>query len=409
MSGAAASGRGALKSPGYVRIMPDMSRTEPGVLDALALLTRTADELVVHTARDTHHAWSDRVHGLVRRPSNGVSTTVETMHRGISAAVFGGVSLGFRAASIGLSSVAATGIGPRLEVGGRGRFVRTAVNGLIGDRLRDEGNSLAITMAIRLRGEDVPVDPAHLTAAFPAATGKVVVFLHGLSESESYWNVRRQELGSTYGERLAAEGWTPVFLRANTGLPVRENGVALSALIQGMVDAWPKDLDQLALVGHSMGGLIIRAGCVVGTDAHRPWTGLISDVVTLGTPHLGAPIAKMILRGSLALARLPELAAIGRVLDHRSVGVDDLCLGLDDDVAHLPEARYRLVSAAVGGENSPLGHIMGDLLVRIPSAQGESRLFPEAEVLHLTNAHHFTLLNNRTVADALVRWLGEPV
>ena len=38
---------------------------------------------------------------------------------------------------------------------------------------------------------------------------------------------------------VAAEGWTPVLLRANTGLSLRENGVALTALLQGVVDAWP--------------------------------------------------------------------------------------------------------------------------------------------------------------------------
>ena len=64
-----------------------------------------------------------------------------------------------------------------------------------------------------------------------------MVFLHGLCENEAYWERRRDRRGTTYGETLAAEGWTPVFLRANTGLPLRENGVALAALLHDLVEA----------------------------------------------------------------------------------------------------------------------------------------------------------------------------
>ena len=47
----------------------DRAPGSPGALDALALLTEVADELVVRTVRDTHVAWLDRVHGLLRRPT----------------------------------------------------------------------------------------------------------------------------------------------------------------------------------------------------------------------------------------------------------------------------------------------------------------------------------------------------
>jgi len=48
---------------------PGMTREQPGVLDALSLLSQVADELVVRTVRDTHIAWADRVHGLLRQPT----------------------------------------------------------------------------------------------------------------------------------------------------------------------------------------------------------------------------------------------------------------------------------------------------------------------------------------------------
>ncbi|GCD90856.1 alpha/beta hydrolase [Nocardioides sp. LS1] len=383
----------------------------PTVLDALSLLSEVADELVVKTVRDTHYAWADRVHGLARRASGGTSTVPELAHRGIAAAVYGGLSVGFRAASKGLDAVAATGVGPRLEDDARGRFVSAAVNGLIGDRLLRERPQLAIPMAVRRAGSDVPLERAELAAAFPAATGRVVVFLHGLCENESYWDRGRAEGHPTYGEALAERGWTPAFLRANTGLPLRENGVALSALMQRLVEEWPTPVTRIALVGHSMGGLVVRAAGAVAADVEEPWTGRVSDVVTLGTPHLGAPIARGVGQGSRGMARLPETAAFGRILDWRSTGVHDLVAGLAEDVPPLPHARYRLVAATVTtSARHPVGRYVGDLLVRPPSAYGRDRfgaeLFPGADVLHVGRTDHFGLLNHPDIHRALAEWLA---
>jgi hypothetical protein len=137
----------------------------------------------------------------------------------------------------------------------------------------------------------------------------------------------------------------------------------------------------------------------------------VSDVVTLGTPHLGAPIARGIGHGSRGLARLPETAAFGRILDWRSVGVHDLVAGLAEDVPPLPHARYRLVAATVTTRpRHPVGHVVGDWLVRVPSAYGQDQygedLFPGATRLHLGRTDHFGLLNHPRVHEALREWLA---
>lgn len=382
---------------------------EPGVLDALALLSEVVDQLVVRSVRDTHLAWADRAHGLARRAGGGAAP--EVLHKGIATAVYAGVGLGLRAAGKGLDAVAGTGAGPRLEHDARGRFVSSAVNGLIGDRLVHERPRLAISMAVRADGRDVPLDRDGLAAAYPAATSQVVVFLHGLCENEAYWNRHRETAGPTYAEALAARGWSPVLLRANTGLGLRENGVALSALMQRLVEEWPIEVTRIALVGHSMGGLVLRAAGAVASEVEEPWTARVSDVVTLGTPHLGAPIARGIGHGSRGLARLPETAAFGRILDWRSIGVHDLVAGLAEDVPPLPHARYRLVAATLTrSQRHPVGHLVGDLLVRPESAYGRDRfgaeLFPGAEVLHVGRTDHFGLLNHPDVHRALERWLA---
>jgi pimeloyl-ACP methyl ester carboxylesterase len=265
---------------------------------------------------------------------------------------------------------------------------------------------------VRHRGADVRLERAALSQAFPEATGRLVFFLHGLCENESYWNRRRERTGTTYGEALAARGWTPVFLRANTGLGLRENGVALASLMQRVVDAWPVPVTRIALVGHSLGGLVMRAaGAVAAEPADTDWNSLVTDVITLGTPHLGAPIAWGIGHGSRGLGLLPETAALGRILDQRSVGVHDLVAGLAEDVPPLPHARYRLVAATLtSSPRHPVGHVVGDLLVRPQSACGRDRrgreLFPGAEVLHVGRTDHFGLLNHPEVLRAMERWLA---
>jgi len=380
----------------------------PGLLDALSLLTAVADELVVGTVRDTHFAWSDRVHGLLR----GTRAAPEP-HHGIAATVYAGLGAGLRAASRGLDAVAASGVGPRLESRPAGRYLNAAVNGLIGDRLERERPRLAIPMAVRAHGRDVPLRREALAAAYPEAGPRLVVFLHGLCESEDCWERSREELGTTYPSMLAERGWTPVLLRANTGLSLRENGAALTALLQRLVDHWPAEVHRIALVGHSMGGLVLRAATAVATeaDAEASWTRLVSDVVTLGAPHLGAPLAAYVGHGSRALARVPEAAAFGRILDQRSVGVHDLVVGLAEEVPPLPRARYRLVSGTLTtSPRHPVGAVLGDLLVRPSSAHGRKRgqadLFPGADVLHVPRAGHFALLNHPDVHRALGEWLG---
>lgn len=382
-------------------------RSEPSLLDALALLAQVLDEMVVDTARDTHLAWVERAHGLLDGPLGRTSVLTGRGHRALAGTVYGGVGLSMKGLGAGLDLIARNGAGPVMETGDRSRYIRSAINGLIGDRLERERPRLAITMAPRVGARDVPMTPDGIAAAYPTASGQVAVFVHGMCESEENWRRGRAVRGTTYAEELAGLGWTPVVLRANTGLAVRHNGAALAGLLEALVAHWPTEVTRIALIGHSMGGLIIRAATALGGE--WSWRDQVSDVVTLGTPHLGAPLAGGVERGSALLARLPEAAGFGRLLDHRAVGVDDLVEGLDEDFAPLPHARYRLVSATLtASPRHPVGAFLGDVLVRQPSAYGRDRrgrdLFPGSDVLHL-RGHHFDLLNDERVGEALRSWL----
>ncbi len=390
-----------------------------GALGALALGVDLADVAVLGTVREVHGAVGHRlkqVRALAtgRPPARRAGAAREP--GGITGVVYASIGSGLRLTGHGLAAAdritRGAGWAEALEDQARGRFVVSALNGIFGDRIRERHQGLAITMAVRLAGRDVPPRRDALEAAFPAAGGDLVVFLHGLSETESFWERRREETGGSYGERLAAdEGWTPVYVRANSGLPLAENSVDLAGLLTSLVAQWPVPVRRIALVGHSMGGLIMRGACAVVTDSREPWTRLVTDVVTLGTPHLGAPIAQVLTAGSSGLARMPEAAPFGRFLDHRSAGILDLRGGLPRDVENLPHARYHLVGATVtGSPRHPLAEVAGDLLVRYPSAIGRERsgreMFPGADTLHVPGAHHFDLLNHDDVYTALRGWLA---
>ena len=375
-------------------------RPRAGVLGALALAADTADELVLGTVRDVHGAVATRVRFLTGRPAcTGPVTNI----------VYSGIGWGLRATGHGLRA-ADRRVGARIEESHAGRVLVSAVNGFIGDRLVEDDSDLAITMAVRVANSDVDLDEVSLAAAFPSTTGDVVVFLHGLGEPETAWDLRSRDRGARYGDRLAEQGWTPVYLRANTGLPIAENGVALASLLDDLVAAWPTAVRRIALVGHSMGGLIMRAACAVSSDAAQPWTELVTDVVTLGTPHLGAPLERGVALGARMLGRLPESAPFGRILEYRSVGILDLRGGLARDVQTLPNARYHLVAATLtASRRHPVAETLGDGLVRYPSALGRPRhgpdMFPGADVLHI-RGDHFDLLNHPEVDDALRAWLA---
>ncbi len=384
---------------------PSRGAARPGVLGAAALAVEVADELVVGTARDVHGAVSGRIRRLSGRAAG-------TGPGRISWTVYGGIGAGLTLTSRALRAAERRGLGGGLDDSPRGRLVLSAVNGLMGDRLVDDAPELAITMAARVDGRDVPCDRASLAAAYPDPTDQVVVFLHGLGESDDSWRRHAETRGGGYADRIAADGrWTPVLLRANTGLPVAANGVALASLLDDLVAAWPVRVRRLALVGHSMGGLIIRAACAVHVETRRrPWNRLVTDVVTLGTPHLGAPLERTVHAGARVLGLVPESAPFGRILEYRSVGILDLRGGLAPDLQHLPHARYRLVAATLTrSARHPVGEALGDLLVRYPSAVGRPRrgrpLFPDADVLHV-KGDHFDLLNHPEVDAALRGWLS---
>ena len=135
--------------------------------------------------------------------------------------------------------------------------VIAALNGVMGDRLQRDGNPLCTRMGWYQHG--LPLD-LHALAAPGAATGKllVLVLVHGLCMNDLQWLRHGHDHGAHLAEAL---GYTPVYLRYNTGQHTSTNGAELSALLTSLVASWPVPVTELSILAHSMGGLVARSAC----------------------------------------------------------------------------------------------------------------------------------------------------
>ena len=368
--------------------------------------------------------------GPAARPVQVVHDTVSSLtYRTVGAALGAGASaLGARASRLG--------DGRPLEDTPAARVALAILNGAHGDLLDRETPALATTMTVRQAGQAVPVEADAIAAAFPDPSGRLAVFLHGLTETETSWCYKsgrhHGRPGVTYGTLLEQDlGLTPVFLRYNTGLHVSDNGRRLAVLLDTLLEVWPVPVQDVVLIGHSMGGLVARSAlhqAGSGTDEAHPWTRLVRDSITLGTPHLGAPLERGAHALTHTLARLPETRPLATLLAARSVGIKDLRYGacVDEDwcdcedpdeflndrcteVPFLPDAHYYFIGATL--MDGPVGSALGDLLVRIPSASGRGNGKGRSIPFDVDNGHeltgltHMDLLNHPAVYEQMRTWI----
>jgi pimeloyl-ACP methyl ester carboxylesterase len=397
---------------------------------AVGDLAAEASSVVTTLVRGMHAGISGRVFDSIG-PS---ATPTRTIHDGLTRAIYGGVDRGIRGAAHIAGAVAAEFWGNEAHEPLESRTDSTAaalaaVNGIYGDALTAQESPLAGAMTIRCGNTPVALTTEALAQAHPAATGRVVVFVHGWCLTEQSWSRRAVEAEDrrSYGQRLHDDlGYSPVYLRYNTGLHISVNGRTLADVLELLHDQWPVPITELVLVGHSMGGLVARSACHYGAELQHGWPAVVSRVVCLGSPHLGADLEKGVNIAAWALARFPETRSIATFLNTRSVGVKDLRFGacLDEDwlgvdpdeflhdrcheAPFMPHASYHFVSSSV--TPTLLGLIAGDHLVRPKSAAGlgKSRRIPfEADLgLTLTGLNHFDLLNHPMVYAKLHDWLA---
>jgi len=315
--------------------------------------------------------------------------------------------------------------------------VIAALNGVMGDRLHASGNPLALTMTLRNR-EHVALSAQGLEANLaciqqtPGAGMRLLLVMHGLCMNDLQWHAMHQGQSVNQAETLAQTlGYTPVYLRYNTGLHVSQNGQWLATELEALVSHWPVPLTELSVLAHSMGGLVMRSAVHYAGQAGLRWPKQLKNIIFLGTPHHGAPLERAGNWVDVILGSTPYSRPFAKLGQLRSAGVTDLRYGhvLDvdwqghDRFHRKPDSRQPLplpenvacfaLAATVAGQRSKLAdRLLGDGLVPLHSALGvhddvaRQLTFAPAHQRIVYRTNHMQLLSSPLVAQQLLDWLG---
>ena len=248
-------------------------------------------------------------------PTRGITGVVYQSVRGVAGLVGGALDLGFQPFSRTAGPVDSS---PR-----RDAFL-AILNGVIGDHLEATENPLSIPMRLRPAGPpffdvDLPSGPSGRVSP------KLLIAIHGLCQSDRCWSPENESTGIDLPLELTrAHGYSSLMLRYNTGRRIAANGRDLAVLLDRLDGDWPVPIEEVTLLGHSMGGLVARSACHYGLVHGHAWTRRVGRVITLGTPHHGSPLEKAGHGVERLLGISPYSAPFARLGRIRSAGITDL-------------------------------------------------------------------------------------
>lgn len=301
-------------------------------------------------------------------------------------------------------------------------------SGFFGDWLVAADNPLAVSMGFYDPFCGDPAAPWLAASAAGHLKTNLMIFVHGLAETETIWTYPDAPQRS-YGEDLAPHLQSNrLYLRYNSGLNIHENGALLSKLLSEVQQGWPVPLQRIDLIGHSMGGLVIRSACHQAASNPAGWLSAVQTCVYLGSPHLGAPLARFAADASNLLGSLPRdyLKVIGEVIDLRSRGIRDLEHGAIHNPSHnpsgtdtagedwlreirrppLPHLAHYAVTGSLATKNTQwFDHWLGDAMVPPDSGKGEDH-WPWTATAHFPGIDHIRLAHHPVVLAQLQTWLS---
>ena len=367
-----------------------------------------------------------------------------------------------------LRALGAMGRAALLPVRGAGYLMRSGkahqhfflpvLNGALGDQLAARFDPRAIRMSFRRGDQDVAVADLRLTEPHQ----KTAVFVHGLMGDELIWQTGFQDAPDSrrYGPRLAEElHLRSLYVRFNSGLHLSENGRELNRLLTELVNTYPNAVGELVLVGHSMGGLIIRSAGYYGSEKgiknerlkvkghpaqneaptdeflidKAPWLAHLRSIFLIGTPNDGSWLEQ----NSHLTARLLErinlfpTRFLSKALNQRSNGIKDMRYSIlvDEDwqdahaddltpprtpVPPLPGVKYHILMGTWLRATRPLAlrEYFGDGLVGQDSARGHATFGDEAALpagasvrtAAFSQQHHGGLITHPGVFQYLKQW-----
>lgn len=284
------------------------------------------------------------------------------------------------------------------------------LSGFLGDWLESRHNPLAVTMQFKQAGETLDLD------TIPAVDNPrrtLIVLVHGLTEMETIWDFPGRP-GYNYATALSEGlGATALTLRYNSGRAIYQNGRDLSVMIEQLVDAWPVPVENLFLLGHSMGGLLIRSACHYGQVASHSWINHLDSCVYLGSPHDGSWLARLAQGTTGLMQQMPRdyLRAVADLINLRSVGIRNLNQGVvleEEEIAPLlPGVRHFAISGLIGRRRAhPVNRLVGDALVHEDSAcgRGQENWALDSEAV-FAGIDHIRLAHHPQVLAQLEEWL----
>ncbi len=297
------------------------------------------------------------------------------------------------------------------------------LNGVLGDYLADTDNPLAIPMRLRTNGQPLRLNCRALASTFTSANRKLLVSVHGLCMTDAELNRKAHN----HADALARDlGYTPISLQYNTGRRISTNGREFAGMMERLASAWPVPLDEVVIVGHSMGGLVARSACHYAKREGHRWLDALSKMVFLGTPHHGAPLERAGNWLEILLNISPYTVPFARLGRIRSAGIKDLRHGnlVDEDWQgrrdHAPHDARTPVPLPAGvqcftvaaSRSAHVARLAGDGLVPVKSALGQhddpslDLGIPAHRRFTPHGLNHFELRTSREVYQRLYSWLS---
>ena len=378
---------------------------------------RGAARMVVDAAEATTEV-VEKMHRTIQvKPApRGVSVTDRT--KGITGLVYRSIRMG-----IGLvGRTIDAGLTPLMMLLPEGESSRTrdafrsAANGVYGDYLLRTANPLAIDMSLHHGNQRIDLnDPTSALEQHSAAApvSKLLVLVHGSCMNDQQWN----RDGHDHGAAIAGDrGYLPLYLRYNSGLQIASNGRSFAELLESMIGTWQHPVEELAIMGHSMGGLVARSACHYARAAGHTWPKYLRKLVFLGTPHHGAPLEQGGHGLDVLMGLSPYSMPLTRLSKARSAGISDLRHGTvaaDEKTVPLPNGVKCYAAAAVrSAKRGKLSEkLVGDGLVPLDSALGRHRdaklslKIPKSRQWVGYGLGHRDLLSHPDVYAQLRRWL----
>ena len=209
----------------------------------------------------------------------------------------------------------------------QGRFGLSLLNGMIGEYLEKENNPLSVQMGFYHRSNKLDLNDSLDTQIDFPLTNKVVIFVHGLTNLENVWDYPPDDgttssivshyidvfldsaapvINQNYGTKLQKEhGFTPFFLRYNSGLSLEKNGRNFSTLISKLISTYPIKIEEIILVGYGMGGQVISHAQHAADKSNAAWLNALSRCLYLGNIYESSMLSMVLKLGSILLRQMP--------------------------------------------------------------------------------------------------------